>query len=73
MGKVGRQVLKVSEDNNGLYDGKQWRDTTEGGGGRLMDAYDTNPRKLPQLRSLNPLRMREIETAHPTYKNHLIF
>ena len=31
-----------------------------------VDDIETNPRKLPQLRSLNPRGMREVETTRPT-------
>jgi len=31
-----------------------------------VDHIETNPRKLPQLRSLNPQEQRVIETAHTT-------
>lgn len=31
-----------------------------------MDHIETNPRKLPQLRSLNPQERREVETTRPT-------
>ena len=30
---------------------------------------NTNPHKLPQLRSLNPRGMREVETTHPIFSS----